>query len=97
MAFHTISYELKREHASIDFGITLGGILYIGWLGSYLISLRMLPDGLWWMLLTIPTAGIGDAGAYFIGVRYGKKQNGTTGESKKTYGKGIWVVFCSVL
>ncbi|MAT43487.1 MAG: phosphatidate cytidylyltransferase [Anaerolineaceae bacterium] len=97
MAFHTLSYELKREHASIDFGITLGGILYIGWLGSYLISLRMLPDGLWWILLTIPTVGIGDAGAYFIGVRFGKNKMAPRVSPKKSWEGYLGGVLFSII
>lgn len=85
MAFHTISYELGRDHASIDFGITLGGILYIGLLGSFLISLRNLPHGLWWMMLSIPTVALGDAGAYFIGVRFGKHKMAPRVSPKKSW------------
>ncbi len=85
MAFHTISYELGHLNTSIDFGITLGGILYIGWLGSYLISLRFLPDGIWWILLSIPTVGIADGGAYLIGTRLGKNKIAPRLSPKKTW------------
>lgn len=85
MAFHTISFELGHRNTSIDFGITLGGILYIGWLGSYLISLRFLPDGLWWILLAIPTVGIADGGAYLIGTRWGKNKIAPRVSPKKTW------------
>jgi phosphatidate cytidylyltransferase len=74
MAFHTISYELGQPNTSLDFGITLGGMLYIGWLGSYLVSIRFLADGLWWLMLAIPVVGIADGGAYFIGSRWGKNK-----------------------
>ncbi len=74
MAFHTFNFELGKKNSSVDFGITLGGILYIGWLGSYLISLRNLPDGLWWTMLVIPAVALGDSGAYFIGTRFGKNK-----------------------
>ncbi|MHB8132935.1 MAG: phosphatidate cytidylyltransferase [Anaerolineaceae bacterium] len=85
MAFHTISYELGQPNTSLDFGITLGGILYIGWLGSYLISIRFLPDGLWWLLLTIPTVGISDGGAFLIGTRWGKNKIAPRLSPKKTW------------
>ncbi len=74
MAFHTISYELGHKTTSTDFGITLGGILYIGWLGAYLISLRFLPYGGWWLMLSIPIVALADTGAYFIGSRFGKNK-----------------------
>jgi len=85
MAYNTIRYELGRSNTSIDFGITLGGILYIGWLGSYLISLRFLPDGLWWILLAIPTVGIADGGAYLFGTRLGKHKMAPRLSPKKTW------------
>lgn len=72
MTAHTIMYERGREQSATDFGITLAGVFYIGWLGSYFLSVRQLPDGLWWLLFLIPVAGIGDAGAYFIGKKFGK-------------------------
>ncbi len=85
MAFHTISYELGQKNTSIDFGITLGGILYIGWLGSYLISLRFLPNGLWWVMLSIPLVSIVDSGAYFIGSRFGKNKMAPRLSPNKTW------------
>ncbi len=72
MAYHLLQYEKGRNEAAVDFCITLGGILYIGWLGSYLLSLRNLPDGLWWFFLVLPSAWAGDSLAYLIGSRWGK-------------------------
>ncbi len=72
MVLHTLRFSEGTRSQAIDFTITLGGILYVGWLGSYLISIRDLPGGQWWLLLTIPAIGFGDAGAYFIGSRIGK-------------------------
>lgn len=69
---HLIAYEKGRDQAAVDFSITLGGILYLGWLGSYLVSLRTLPDGQWWVLLGLPAIWIGDGCAYFLGSRLGK-------------------------
>ncbi len=72
MTYHLIDYEKGRDKAAADFGITLGGILYLGLIGSYLISLRFMPDGKWWMLLVLPSVMIADSGAFIIGSRYGK-------------------------
>lgn len=72
MAVSVFQYERGNHHAAIDFMITLGGVLYIGWLGSYLISLRTLPQGMWWLLLILPSVWIADAGAFSIGRRWGK-------------------------
>jgi phosphatidate cytidylyltransferase len=72
MAWQVIQYEKGTSTAATDFGITMGGLFYLGWLGSYLISLRDLPAGMWWILVVIPTINISDAGAYFIGSHFGK-------------------------
>lgn len=72
MSFHLVKYEMGCETSAIDFTITLGGIAYLGILGSHIISLRMLPDGLWWFMLVMPVAWLADSGAFFIGSRFGK-------------------------
>jgi len=72
MAWQVIQYEKGSLTAAADFGITVGGFLYLGWLGSYFISLRGLADGTWWFLIVIPAINICDAGAYFIGSHFGR-------------------------
>ena len=72
MAYHTIQCGKGCQTPAIDFAITTAGLIYIGWIGSYLISLRNLPNGMWWTLLTIPAIAIGDTGAYFVGRHFGK-------------------------
>ena len=72
LAYHLVQYERGSDHAATEFAVTLSGILYIGWLGGYLISLRMLPDGLWWLLTVLLAVWIADGGAYLVGSRFGK-------------------------
>jgi len=47
MAYHLIAYERGRDQSALDFCLTVGGIVYIGWIGSYLFDLRNLPQGNW--------------------------------------------------
>jgi phosphatidate cytidylyltransferase len=61
MAVHLFDYEKGRDKAGTDFAVTLGGIFYIGWLGSYLISIRGLPNGLWWFMIALPAAWFAEA------------------------------------
>jgi phosphatidate cytidylyltransferase len=63
----------------------LSGIFYIGWLGAYLISLRELPDGLWWILLVLPSVWLADSGAYFVGRAMGKRKFSPRLSPKKTW------------
>src|SRR5215471_14717097 len=36
MAVHLFAFERGRDQAAADFAITVAGIVYIGWVGSYL-------------------------------------------------------------
>jgi phosphatidate cytidylyltransferase len=72
MTYHLFQYERGSPRAATDFAVTISGILYIGWLGAYLISLRMLPDGLWWLLTVLPAVWLADTGAYLVGSRFGR-------------------------
>jgi phosphatidate cytidylyltransferase len=72
MAVHILRYERGRDQAAVDFAVTVTGIVYLGWLGSYLLDLRQLPQGAWWLLLVLPIVWGGDTGAYSIGAVYGK-------------------------
>src|SRR3990172_8183377 len=50
MTWHLIDYERGGPRSGTDFAVSLGGAVYLGWIGGYLVSLRALPDGLWWLL-----------------------------------------------
>ena len=80
-----IQYERGNEHAALNFGIVLSGILYIGWVGSFLIGLRMATDGRGWMLTALPAVWLADSGAYFIGGWFGKKKMSPHLSPKKSW------------
>ena len=72
MVVHLVAYERGRDQAALDFAVTVAGIVYLGWLGSYLLDLRQLPQGGWWLMIVLPIIWAGDTGAYSIGAVYGK-------------------------
>jgi phosphatidate cytidylyltransferase len=72
MTYHLAAYERGRDRAATDFAVTLGGIFYLGWIGAYMISLRQLPEGLWWLLLALPAVWLADSGAYLVGSALGR-------------------------
>lgn len=72
MTYHLVDYERGRDQAASDFSLTLAGMFYIGWLGAYLISVRQLPDGLWWLLIILPVVWLADTAAYLVGSRIGR-------------------------
>jgi phosphatidate cytidylyltransferase len=73
MTWHLIDFERGAIKSGTDFAVTLGGIFYLGWIGAYLVSLRLLPEGQWWVLTALPVVWIADSAAYFLGKRFGKR------------------------
>ena len=72
MIFHVWAYDRGRDEAGSDFITSIAGIFYIGVLGSYYITLRALPNGMWWVMLTLPAVMLADSGAYLFGSRFGR-------------------------
>lgn len=85
MGYHLVAFERGRDQSGTDFGISLAGTFYLGWLGAYLISLRDLPEGLYWILLVLSAVWIADSGAYFIGRAFGKHKLSPRLSPKKTW------------
>ena len=89
MTWHLLDYEKGRDRAATDFAVTTAGIVYLGWIGAYLVALRTLPDGLWWVLTVLPTIWLADMAAYFVGSRWGKHPLSPRLSPRKTW-EGYW-------
>jgi len=61
----------ETERGLTDWLVVVGGVLYVGWLGSYLIPLRQLDDEGQWVFLAVFAAFANDTGAYFVGMAVG--------------------------
>ncbi len=85
LTYHLIAYERGREQAALDFAITIAGLVYIGWIGSYLFDLRNLPQGGWWFVLVMFCVWLSDSGAYSIGRAYGKHKMAPRLSPKKSW------------
>jgi phosphatidate cytidylyltransferase len=97
MTLHLLSFERGRDQAALDFAVTLGGLIYLGWIGAYLIDLRNLPQGGWWLMLILPAVWLADSGAYSIGAAYGKHKLSPRLSPGKTW-EGYWAgVFTGAL
>jgi phosphatidate cytidylyltransferase len=85
MAFHLFDYERGADHAGLDFSVSLGALVYLGWVGSYLLDLRQLENGNWWVMFVLPCVWLSDVGAYLLGSAYGKHQMSPRLSPKKTW------------
>lgn len=52
--------------------VNVFGIVYVAWFFSYLLKIKTLPEGSAWVFYTILIVKAGDAGAYFVGKKFGK-------------------------
>ncbi len=62
----------QKEKAFSGWAWTIAGILYVGWLLSYLVALRGLDDGRNWVFLTLFTTFASDTAAFFTGRALGR-------------------------
>lgn len=85
IAYHVLAYERGASQAGTDFSVTMSGAVYAGWLGAYLISIRDMPDGKWWLLVVLPSVWLADSGAYFLGQRFGRHPFSPLVSPKKTW------------
>jgi phosphatidate cytidylyltransferase len=72
MVWHLIDFERGAQRSGTDFALTVAGVLYLGWIGAYLISLRGMRFGEWWLLVALPSVMLADSAAYMIGRRFGR-------------------------
>ncbi len=97
LGYHTLAYERGRDQAALDFAATVGGLAYLGWVGAYLLDLRNLPNGGWWVFLVLPATWMADTGAYSIGAAYGRHRLAPRLSPKKSW-EGYWAgVFSGTL
>lgn len=83
--WHLTDYERGAPRSGTDFAITIAGVLYVGFVGSYLISLRFLPEGLWWLLMSLISIWLADAAAYVFGRVIGRHKLTKRTSPKKTW------------
>jgi len=72
--YYALQYEYGRQHTLRNLGGTILTTLYIGWLGSYLVSIRTLDGGMWWLYLVLLTVWTIDSAAYFVGKQFGRRK-----------------------
>jgi phosphatidate cytidylyltransferase len=83
--WHLTDYERGAPRSGTDWAITISGVLYVGFVGSYLVSLRFLPEGLWWLLMSLISIWLADAAAYVFGRVIGRHKLSKRLSPKKTW------------
>lgn len=100
MTVHLFAFERGRDQSALDFGVTVAGIVYLGWIGAYLLDLRTLVNdqmGVWWLMLVLPLVWAADTGGYSIGAAYGKHKMAPRLSPKKSWEGYFAGIFTSVL
>ncbi len=85
LVWHLVDYERGAPASGTDFVITLGGLVYLGWMGGYLVALRELPEGLWWSATLLSAVWLADTAAYVFGRRFGRHPLAPRLSPKKTW------------
>jgi len=97
LLFTILNYERYKKTAAFDLAIEMAALLFITYLGSYLIKVRFLPNGLFWIMISIIPAAIGDIGAYFAGSLFGKHKLTPNLSPNKTIEGYIGGIFSATL
>ena len=86
----------RRISTLLDAGVTMLGVLYLGWMFSYLMLLRRLDGGAAWVTLLLVACAATDIGAYFVGKFFGRHKLIPTVSPKKTVEGSLGAVLCAV-
>ena len=68
-------YNFNRkveDNPLISTSVTIFGLIYVTWFFAHLLKVRHLDFGSWWIFYSILIVKGGDAGAYFVGKKFGK-------------------------
>ena len=87
----------QKEEAFIDWAWTMAGILYVGWLLSYLVALRGLDDGINWVFLALFATFGSDTTAFFIGRALGRHRLAPSISPGKTWEGTIGGIFGAII
>lgn len=85
MFMHVLQQQRGNDRAASNLALSVFGALYLGFLGSYAISVRFLDYGLYWVMLVFPIISVADTGAYFFGRLFGKHKILTVVSPKKSW------------
>ncbi|MDP6793598.1 MAG: phosphatidate cytidylyltransferase [Anaerolineales bacterium] len=92
--WHVVAFERGARSPLQDWAVTLAVPLYLGGLGGHLLALRLLPNGVWWTLIVLPSMWLSDTGAYAMGSWLGRRPIAIRTSPNKTwegfFGGALW-------
>ncbi|HEX3049462.1 MAG TPA: phosphatidate cytidylyltransferase [Aggregatilineaceae bacterium] len=77
--------EHGSTHPITDLSLAVFGGVYLGWLGSTLLAVRMLDDGAYLTLFLYGCVIMSDSAAYFVGRQWGKHRLSPHVSPKKSW------------
>ncbi len=86
-----------KENAFVNWAWTIAGILYIGWLLSYMVALRTIDEGRGWVFLAILCTFASDISAYITGKAAGRHKLAPYVSPNKTWEGSIGGVAGSII
>ncbi|MFC1988419.1 phosphatidate cytidylyltransferase [Chloroflexota bacterium] len=87
----------NKENALATWVWTVTGVLYVGWLLSYLVTLRSFDDGRNWVFLAFFATFASDTTAFFIGRAFGRHKLAPQVSPGKTWEGAIAGVFGAII
>jgi len=87
----------QKEGAFAGWAWTMAGILYVGWLLSYLVALRGLDAGRDWVFFALFTTFASDTTAFFTGRAWGRHRLAPNVSPGKTWEGAIAGVFGAIV
>jgi phosphatidate cytidylyltransferase len=104
MIWGIFAYEHHSTRAAFGFAVLVTGLVYIGWLGSYMISLRQVDNGFWWLTLCLLIVWMNDTGALFVGKKFGKHHmlpksaaeilGRVSGRNSDSFTDSVFIAYC---
>ncbi len=87
----------RKERAFTGWAWTIAGILYVGWLLSYLVALRGLDAGRNWVFFALFITFASDTSAFFVGRALGRHHLAPSISPSKTWEGAIAGVFGAII
>lgn len=87
----------RRVSAFVDGALTMLAVLYLGWMFSYLLLVRRLPDGAGLVTMLVCASAFTDIGGYFVGRTCGRHQLWPAVSPKKTVEGAVGGLFLAML